>query len=61
MNEYVKAAIIGFWRSGATTEQICVVTGLFYPVIQKIINDYKRELNYQKKALYKNFLIKNGR
>lgn len=41
----VKAAIIGYWRSGATIEQIIGKTHFKYDVIENIIKEYKHVLN----------------
>lgn len=40
----VKAAIIGYWRMGATIDEIMSITNLRYMVIQQIINDYELKL-----------------
>lgn len=45
MDQFEKAAIIGYWRSGATYEQIVVTTGLYYHQIEKVISEYQNELN----------------
>ena len=39
--EYILSAIIGYWRSGASLEQICVVTGMKYWKVESIIENYK--------------------
>jgi hypothetical protein len=36
----MNAAIIGFYRMGATTEEMCGATGLHHLVIRKIISKY---------------------
>lgn len=38
----VKAAIIRYWRMGATIDEIMSITNLRYMVIQQIINDYEK-------------------
>lgn len=45
LNQHQKAAIIGYWRSGATYEQIVVTTGLYYHQIEKVILEYQKQLN----------------
>lgn len=43
-----KSAIIGYWRCGAILEQICVITGIAFWKIDKIITDYKNtQINTQ--------------
>jgi len=43
LNKYEKAAIIGYWRSGATSEQISVITGFFFWQIEKVISEYQNK------------------
>lgn len=38
----MESAIIGYWRMGATMEEMCAATGLYYLVIKKIIESYKK-------------------
>jgi len=40
------ATVIGFWRMGATIEEIIGATGLFYEAIEMIIANYKDKINY---------------
>jgi hypothetical protein len=42
--EYEKAAIIGYWRSGASWMEIAAILG--YPVwmVEKIVNDYLKSI-----------------
>jgi hypothetical protein len=40
MTQYEKSAIIGYWRCGSSIEQICVITGVYYTVIAKLIKTY---------------------
>lgn len=44
MTETEKAAIIGHWRNGALTEQISVVMGIAFWKVERVIDDYKRQL-----------------
>lgn len=37
MSENLRSAIIGYWRSGASVEQIIAITGLGYLQIMTII------------------------
>lgn len=39
--EYTKAAIIGYWRMGAETYLISLITGLEQYQIEEIIKNYK--------------------
>ena len=41
ITEHQKSAIVGYWRCGAPLEQICVVTGISFWKIEKIITDHK--------------------
>lgn len=41
--ENEKAAIIGFWRSGASLEHIIAITGITYWEIEKLIEEHKRK------------------
>ncbi|HXR85050.1 MAG TPA: hypothetical protein VN722_12110 [Hanamia sp.] len=41
LDQYEIAAIIGYWRSGASYDEISSVTGLFYWIIEKIITQYQ--------------------
>lgn len=38
----LKAAVIGHWRNGATIAEICGATDLYYLVIKKIVDEYKK-------------------
>lgn len=42
MTEYEKAAIIGYWRSGASLGTICDLTGLDCIKIVKVITEYQK-------------------
>ena len=42
MSNELKAAVIGYWRNGATLAEVCAATGLFYLVIKKIILNYQQ-------------------
>lgn len=42
---YIKSAVIGFYLSGATMEEMCGVTGIDANVIKIIIDEYKKEIN----------------
>lgn len=42
ISKETESAVIGYWRGGAPIEQICVITDLFYPVVKRIIEDYKK-------------------
>lgn len=44
IDDNVKAAIIGFWRSGATVDEIMEIVRLKYMVVQQIILDYEKGL-----------------
>ena len=44
MDKNLKSSVIGFWRSGASVEEVCGVTGLYYSVIMNIIKDYKNQI-----------------
>lgn len=44
MNEYYIAAIIGFWRQGASYMEIAYIMGTYVFLIEKIINDYNNKL-----------------
>lgn len=35
------SACVGYWRCGAPLEQICVIMGIAFWKIEKIIEDYK--------------------
>lgn len=41
----VKAVIIGFWRMGATTDEIMEILRLRYMLVQQVIIDYENEYN----------------
>lgn len=41
VEDNVKSAIIGYWRCGATIDEIMSITNIRYMVIQQIINDYQ--------------------
>lgn len=41
----IESAIIGFYRGGATMEEMVGVTGLYWKVIKRIIDNYKLTLN----------------
>lgn len=41
MNKDLKAAIIGYWRSGATIEEIIGITGLLYREVVAVIEEYR--------------------
>lgn len=40
-NSPLHAAIIGYWRSGASIEEIIALTGLFYLAVVRIIENHK--------------------
>lgn len=42
LEDEVKSTIIGYWRMGATIDEIMSITNLRYMVIQQIINDYEK-------------------
>lgn len=50
MTEYEKAAIIGYWRSGASYDEIVTVTGLLYWKIEKVITEYQK-LNHEQPGI----------
>jgi len=41
-SDHIKAAIIGYWRMGATLDQICAMTGVVFWKIEKIIEDFNQ-------------------
>lgn len=41
MDNFLQAAIKGYWRMGATIEEICGVTGLHHFVIKRLIIHFK--------------------
>ena len=44
-SKYERAAIVGYWRMGATLEQIgMAIPYLSFPIIKRIINNYKNSL-----------------
>lgn len=43
---FVNSAIIGFFRSGATMEEMCAATGLYWETIKDIIDGYKKEIGH---------------
>lgn len=45
MDKYLKSAIIGYWRCGASFEWICVTTGFNYFEINNIIENHKTKTN----------------
>lgn len=47
MNQYERSAIIGYWRSGASLNEIMWITGLMFREVEKIINQYSKEQNVQ--------------
>lgn len=47
MTEHIKAAIIGYWRSGATKEEIVGLIGIPYGFIERIIGEYENKENNQ--------------
>lgn len=48
IDDYLRAAIIGYWRSGATHEAIMPVTGIPYWKIEKVILEYEKTLTKEK-------------
>mgnify|MGYP003660190148 CR=1 len=40
LSKYKRSAIIGYYRSGASLEWICVATGLEYHKVEAVINAY---------------------
>lgn len=40
IDKYLQSAVIGFWRSGATVEQIYFVTKIKPYIVEYIINSY---------------------
>ena len=48
MTEQVKAAVIGFWRMGASEEQIIHCTDLQFFEIRIIIQEYQNKLKNDK-------------
>lgn len=44
-NKYERAAIIGFWRSGAGVDTICEIMPYLFPKsVKRIISRYKNSL-----------------
>jgi hypothetical protein len=42
--DHIISAIVGYWRCGATLEQICVLKGIEYYKVVKIIENYQKQL-----------------
>ncbi len=58
MNQYEIASVVGYWRSGATDEQIALVTGFSVWEVTKIITDYKNKIKqyeYSNNRVHQNF------
>lgn len=47
VEDNVKSAIIGYWRMGATMDEIMAVTNLGFMVIQQIISDFEKQNQFR--------------
>lgn len=46
MEQNLKSAIIGYYLSGTTLEEIVGLTGCFYLQIAKVIEEYKKKIEH---------------
>jgi hypothetical protein len=50
MTEQERSAIIGMWRSGASVEQIALITGWGFVAVWNVIDNYKRKILQDEKS-----------
>jgi hypothetical protein len=45
-DKYQVSAVCGMWRSGATMEEMCAASGMYWKVIKDIIDGYKEKIGH---------------